>query len=251
MSMVAVGITVDEAERITEQIVGRIDSISENVDVVMGLMREALSRNAHDALGYVSPSAYIADRFGDALSGLSASLRREFVHELSEAGMSARAIAPVFGVTHKTIVQDRQVVPPVPPATPEPIQVDTSTGEVIDAPVTVTETHAIKTVTGLDGKTYKRPEPKPVQPARDFSALSDEQKNFENAKQAAVNIGRGLETLSGFRSEQRRTLILTGWWPLAKNEVPPSQSDLFNPEPLREIAAALNQLANEMEAQRV
>lgn len=42
--------------------------------------------------------------------------RREIVHELSDAGMSTRAIAPIFGVSHKTIVKDGQVVPEVPPA---------------------------------------------------------------------------------------------------------------------------------------
>lgn len=173
--------TEEQAEKVTEQIAYRIDSITENYEVVMSLMRDALARNAHAALGYASPGAYIADRFGQSLQTLGVALRREFVHELSDAGLSTRAIAPVFGVTHKTIVKDRQVVPPVPPEretftieqgggfhepgerieTDTHITVDARTGEVLDEP-TVTEhtvTEKVKTTVGLDGKTYKRAEP--------------------------------------------------------------------------------------------
>lgn len=100
---VAVDMSTDEAERITEQIVGRIDSISENYEVVMMLMRDALARNAHSVLGYVSPGAYIKERFGRSLEALGESIRREFMHELSDAGLSTRAIAPVFNVSHMAV----------------------------------------------------------------------------------------------------------------------------------------------------
>lgn len=246
MSAVAtVSISVDEAERITEQIVGRIDSISENVDAVMSLMREALSRNAHDALGYASPGAYISDRFGSALSGLSASLRREFVHELSEAGMSTRAIAPVFGVSQKTIVTDRQVIPRVSPEpeamrpdevaalmsggfidsvdqVAELIEADPATGEVIEPSVTEhTVTEKVKTTLGLDGKTYTRPAPK----------VDRRRSLVDDAFTANTNLWKAIEAIRTIRNDDRFTRnkadILAALQPSADlaNEI---LADLFN-----------------------
>lgn len=244
MSAVAtVSISVDEAERITEQIVGRIDSISENVDAVMLLMREALSRNAHEALGYPSPGAYISDRFGDAVSGLSASLRREFVHELSEAGMSTRAIAPVFGVSHMTIARD--IESPVTPVTPERVPVmsaeevqrqmiavgtlDAETGEIIDLPgagsaATVTEhtvTEKVTTITGLDGKTYTKPAPK----------VDRRRSIVDDAYTANTNLWKAIEAIRDIRNDDRFTRnkadILAALQPSADlaNEI---LADLFN-----------------------
>lgn len=265
--------TEAEAERVTEQIAFRIDSITENYEVVMVLMRDALARNAHEALGYASPGAYIADRFGKSLQSLGASLRREFVHELSDAGLSTRAIAPVFDVSHMTIARDIESKAPVTPVTPEPVEkmrpdevaalmssgfvetvdelaevvgltVNTRTGEVIEPTVTEhTVTEKVKTTIGLDGKTYKRPEPKPI-PNGDAA-------NKINAIQAAKSIGSALETLLGMTYEKYRHGVVTDWWPLGKDEVPPSQSELFTPSQLRHIAQGLIDTANEMEALRV
>ncbi|WP_372697851.1 hypothetical protein [Arthrobacter sp. JSM 101049] len=68
------------------------------------------------------------------------------VKVLSAEGMSTRAAAPIVGGSHKTVVKDsqarREVVPEVPPA---------------DAP----QFDPDPIVTGRDGKTYVRPEPKP------------------------------------------------------------------------------------------
>lgn len=245
MSAVVVGISVDEAERITEQIVGRIDSISENVDAVMLLMREALSRNAHEALGYPSPGAYISDRFGSALSGLSASLRREFVHELSEAGMSTRAIAPVVGVNQATVVRDLRGDAHASPA-PEPfgasrpftdaeiaeiesspidtssLTVDVATGEVVEPTVTEhTVTEKVKTVTGLDGKTYTKPAPK----------VDRRRSLVDDAYTANTNLWKAIEAIRDIRNDDRFTRnkadILAALQPSADlaNEI---LADLFN-----------------------
>ncbi|KNX38063.1 hypothetical protein [Luteipulveratus halotolerans] len=169
-----------EAERITNRISLRLDTIADNYTAVMPLIREAIERQAYAALGYASPGAYVSERFGDTLTRLGAPLRREVVRELTEAGLSTRAIAPVVGVTHKTVVKDRQaseVVPEVPPA-PQPM-VNVETGEVSDdyepeadyvtdqadldarpEPTPEPEPEPQR-VTGLDGKTYTRPQPKP------------------------------------------------------------------------------------------
>lgn len=264
--------TVEQAERVTEQIAFRIDSITENYEVVMTLMRDALARNAHSALGYVSPGAYIADRFGQSLQTLGAALRREFVHELSDAGLSTRAIAPVFGVSQKTIVKDRQVIPPVSPE-PEPVEqmrpdevaalvrfgfvdnaddlaeiaglnVNTRTGEIIEPTMTEhTVTEKVKTTVGIDGKTYKRPEPKPVPTGGEANRL--------NAIQSAKSIGRSLEALQYLNYENARHGIVTDWWPLGRHEVPPEQAAYFTPAELRKLAQGLNQTADLLEAHHV
>ena len=63
--------------------------------------------------------------------------------------MSTRAIAPIVGTTHKTIVKDLQVVPPVPPEPKTMMLVNPDTGEVEDVPA--------RHITGIDGKEYAVP----------------------------------------------------------------------------------------------
>jgi hypothetical protein len=96
----------DEAERLSTRISLRLETISDNYVAVMPMIREAVDRQAHLALGYASPGAYISDRFGDSLSKLGVEVRREVVRELTAAGLSTRAIAPVVGVSQSTIRDD-------------------------------------------------------------------------------------------------------------------------------------------------
>jgi len=173
MSVALPEFTVDGAERHSQRISIRLDALADNYVAVMPLIREAINRNAHAVLGYASPGAFIKDRFGDALGKLGVELRREVVRELSTAGLSTRAIAPVVGVDKDTVRRDIQrgvFTPPVQNWTPEivpDLSVDASTGEVYEAgdtvhgspEATVTETHTVKIVTGLDGKDYNRSTP--------------------------------------------------------------------------------------------
>jgi hypothetical protein len=95
------------------------------------------------------------------------------VRELTAAGMSTRAIAPVVGVSNKTVHQDLKVLPEVTPE-PQPqwqsatsVLAQTPTGGADAAPSEETaqaDRPAVATpprppVQGLDGKTYTRPEP--------------------------------------------------------------------------------------------
>lgn len=141
--------TAVEAERITSRIADKIDAIADNLEQVMPLIREALTRGAWSALGYDSPTAYVSDRFKGALSRLPREVRQPVVAELAASGMSTRAIAPIVGVTRQQVSNDqRQVARDLPPG-PQPESPD----ETVSRP---------GTVTGLDGKTYTRPEPKPI-----------------------------------------------------------------------------------------
>lgn len=132
------------AERRAMKIGLRLDAIAENYQAVMPMIREAIDLRDDIALGYRSPGDYVSDRFGQALSKLGMELRREVVRELTDAGMSTRAIAPVVGVHHSTVADD------------------------------VAATVGGPTVTvGINGKTY-------VRPPRDAAPLTE--RNFQEAE---------------------------------------------------------------------
>lgn len=191
-------LTEDGAERLSGRISARLDGIADNYVAVMPLIREALNRNAYAVLGYASHGAYIKDRFGDALGKLGIELRREIVRELSSAGLSTRAIAPVVGVSNFTVSKDIAAVSDLTPA-PEPADeplppANPFTGEVIDEPAVVTETHTVKVVTGLDGKEYTRPSA-PSEPRR--RSLVDD------AFTANTRLWEAIERIRSIRNDDR------------------------------------------------
>jgi hypothetical protein len=229
MSLVTVDqITRDDAERLSNRIGLRLDSMADNWTGALPLIREAIEREAFRPLGYASHGAYVADRFGDSLSKLGVELRREIVRELTDAGLSTRAIAPVFGITRQMVSKDikanEEVATELPPVlTDEPgritkltgsnsvadaltdvpdLPVNPQTGEVYEAgdavhgspeaPVTVTETHSVKIVTGLDGKEYKTA---PKEPRR-TSILDD-------ARNAGWQLRKAVERLERIHSDDR------------------------------------------------
>lgn len=183
------------AERRAQQIEARLTAVGESFTTAMQKIREAIEQRDDIALGYRSPGDYIRDRFGRALSGLPVEMRREAVRELTEAGMSTRAIAPVVDVSQQQVARDRQVtlhVSPAPqapePTIPqgEPVSRDVGSGQapegegspgdspVRDAAASAPDVRAAPRppapVTGIDGKTYNRPTPKakpePIKPRR-------------------------------------------------------------------------------------
>lgn len=102
LALVATGEVIEamtrvEAERITARIADKLDTIADHLEQVMPLIGEALTREAWRALGYQTPQAYVEERFKGALTRLPREVRRPVVAELSAAGMSTRAIAPIVG----------------------------------------------------------------------------------------------------------------------------------------------------------
>lgn len=97
-----------EAERITARIADKLDGIADNLEQVLDLIGQALTRQAWSALGYQSPTAYVSERFSGALKRLPIETRRSVVGELSAAGMSTRAIAPIVGVSQQQVAKDRR-----------------------------------------------------------------------------------------------------------------------------------------------
>lgn len=180
------------AERRAERITLRLDAIADNYRAVLPMIREAIEKRDDVALGYASPGAYVSDRFGQALAGLGLDVRRAVVGELTAAGMSTRAIAPVVGVSKSQVATDIQVsstghlpqspvstIPqgepvcravdtgsaPQPEAAPDadPVEAQPRRAGAVDTPPAPVPPK----VTGLDGKTYTRPTPStPSQPKR-------------------------------------------------------------------------------------
>lgn len=118
---------------LTERIRSVATDAADRVRELAALVAEAKAGNAHEALGFASWTAYLADVMSGAPLRLEPDERREVVGMLTDQGMSTRTIAPVVGVTKSEVSRDRQVSRR---GTPGP-------------------------VTGADGKTYRHPAPKP------------------------------------------------------------------------------------------
>ena len=243
------------AERRAERIRDRLDLIADNYTSVLPLIREAIEKRDDIALDYRSVGEYVSDRFGGALTRLGIEVRREVVRELTDAGLSTRAIAPVFGVSRMAIQRDIEagVTTVTPEAFTSGPAVNIETGEVTEPgeslPVTTehTFTEKVKIVTGLDGKTYtstpKQPrEPKPV--------LSGEAAAQDAAEQMAMSFGAGLVTMWMLTAPERRAHVIENWPRGQEAAVPPAQ-EFATPEMFRAIAVALDQLADEWEKTNV
>lgn len=165
-----------EAQRLTMRIRLRLDTIADNYVAVMPLIREAVERRAWESLGYSGVSSYVSECFGDALTKLSVDVRRVVVAELSAAGMSTRAIAPVVGTSHMTVSTDLAGVKGFTPDGPPAASIGSAGGSLVQpqeptAPATAltsvepgtapeqveppASAGAARTITGLDGKTYR------------------------------------------------------------------------------------------------
>lgn len=206
--MTAVEPVMDEAaaRRITQRISLLSGSVRESITKLAELVEEAKAGNAHVALGYRSWTDYLAATLGAEPIVLPPTQRRELVGWLTNEGMSSRAIAPIVGTTHSTVVRDAQVVRDAPA---EPIvarvAVDQETGEILEpaAPQTPRPDEASSPITsgrgpiqGRDGKTYTRPAPDPAREAQ-RAALADltatpadveYRQNFRKAYRAALGI---------------------------------------------------------------
>lgn len=104
----------------------RIARVKASVDTIREDLLALWSGQAWKSLGYESWDALCDAEFEVRLA-LPITQRREVVADLTEAGMSSRAIAGALGVDQKTVVNDRQ------------------SGEELSSPATVT---------GTDGKQY-------------------------------------------------------------------------------------------------
>jgi len=152
-TIVPTTLTEADAARLTTRIYLRLTTIADNTKVVVALIEEAWTGNAHDVLGYPSWTAYVTERFSGALARLDKPERLPLVEMLSGQSMSTRAIASVVGTSHQTVANDL-AGSGVKKLTP-------------DEPVNGTEDVVEKntTITGLDGKTYPSAKVKAIREA--------------------------------------------------------------------------------------
>lgn len=252
-------IDIDAAQRRAERIRFHATNANEAMQSLQKLVHTARELEDHLTLGYSSWTAYVRDIFGDEPLRLARDVRRELVAELADAGMSTRAIAPIVGVTRQMVSKDLAAGGNLVATSPDPVEVegftvDQSTGEIIDGPtlagdVPIVEEHTVtekvRTITGLDGKEYKRPEPqRPRDPKPVLAGSAAEQHNADTNCEVT---GKALITFDAYTYPSHRSRMLDTWWPMGKDNIQPMHAALFNPRDIRRIAAGLMNLADEME----
>lgn len=205
--------------------------VRENLPKLWRLIEEAKNGGDDRLLGYASWTAYVTDVFSDEPMRLPREERQQLVSMLAGEGMSTRAIAPIVGVDNKTVHNDLKrvavvenstpagpsIIAPADPAVIEaldaidqdvadsldndapspawPDHVNLATGELPDEPATVTETHTVKVVTGLDGKSYTQTAPSA--PRR--SSIIDAARN------AGWELRKAVERLERIQNDDRFT----------------------------------------------
>ncbi len=99
------------AARATE-IRARLESLAGHLEEIPALVREAWTAGDWETLGYGTWKAYVTGEFGTELLRLDRSVRKEWVRQLTGAGMSTREIAPVVNASDTTVMRDQGWAPP-------------------------------------------------------------------------------------------------------------------------------------------
>lgn len=243
------------AERRAERIRLRLDNIADNYAAVMPMIREAIKERDDIALGYRSPGDYVRDRFGGALERLGVDVRRAVVHELTEAGLSTRAIAPIVGASEATVWRDTQTgASREAPAPQSPESVDggeavADSGQTLATAdgVIIAETQHVdiepRAVVGIDGKTYPA---RSTRPARRETTDLPEWSNQDRAEELAQGLAGHIAAMWALTIPERRAEYIHTW-KLGTRESFVLGADYITPENFRAISAALLTFANEWE----
>jgi hypothetical protein len=133
----------EAAEALDGRIRRMAHTIHGNIEAIARLVEEAKDRRIHLALGFPSWTAYLADALGGQRVALPVESRKELVCYLADEGMSERAIATVTGTAKTTVHRDLE-------------HGDASEAGGPSGPPE-------RIVTGVDGKTYRKPPPRPPQ----------------------------------------------------------------------------------------
>lgn len=204
---------IDAARKLDGRIRLMSESVAGSVTTLLALIAEAQQGRIHRVLGFASWPAYLADALSRLRLAVNAIERRELVAVMADEGMSNRAIAQAVGVTEITVRRDRQVrhdVAPEPVSLVAPL-VDAAHAE---AAAVIEASRQLPVITGIDGKTYTRPEPKPPTPRRRRPITDAFSEQVRKATQVARTLerlsdddrfGRNAEALSYSRSDIVRT----------------------------------------------
>jgi len=160
MSVAMMMLSASEAQRLTQRIKLTASGVRDGLFKLRNLVDEAKDSNVWQVLGFASWTAYLADTLGSEPMRLDRGERQELVAYLSGEGMSTRAIAPIVGVSREQVridvAGDKKLSPGRGPVDEPEVMADPVTGEVLDDKPIPTPSAKI---TGLDGKTYAKPEP--------------------------------------------------------------------------------------------
>lgn len=247
----------DDARRLTDRIRLLSETIAETLDKLADLIDQARVGSAWLALGYRSWTEYVSVEFASVLPRLDREPRQEFVKELASRGMSSRAIAPVVGVADRQVRRDLSGGTSVPPpSSSEASPADDEEPEIASAEAGATGARAVEAtatseepegyraprhnVTGIDGKQYTRPEPRPA-PLR-----SPEQ---QNAEEFAVRFAGQMFSLQAMQHAHMRRGAIEKWR-TGRSAVSPVQAPYASPEKIRAVAEGLLALADEWEQTR-
>lgn len=182
MTELTVAMTEHEARRVTERIRAIAVTVKDQLEKLQTLLNEARDGEAWRVLGYASWTAYLTDVMGEQPLRLPRDERQQIVGYLAGEGMSSRAIAPIVGASHMTVERDRQAgVTNVTPEQAPAADYVTDQADLDAAPELPDEgggaphdsgdaepsedeglslpSPSSRSVTGLDGKQYARPEP--------------------------------------------------------------------------------------------
>lgn len=181
MTALTVAMTEHEARRVTERIRAIAVTVKDQLEKLQTLLNEARDGEAWRILGYASWTAYLADVMGEQPLRLPRDERQQIVGYLAGEGMSSRAIAPIVGATDRTVRNDMSGGKDFPPdhtpavdyvtdqadldAAPElpdegaPTPHDSGDAEPSEDEGLSVPSPSSRSVTGLDGKQYTRPEP--------------------------------------------------------------------------------------------
>lgn len=217
-------IGADEARRLTTEAQNEFRSGAAHTARAWELVEEAVMGGGHIDLGYRSPGDYLQAEFDGVLAGFNIAERRLAVRTMTSWGLSTRAIAPVVGVSDRTVSADQKAgakgFAPAP-QTPEPVEdgeADAGSGQTPEGeaapgddarPPVPSDSLPRPAVTGIDGKTY--PKPKPKKPAR--KPLTD------SFRDAALDLDKLVSRWQRLADDDR--------FPRNKNEVARYANDLI------------------------
>ena len=184
MTALTVAMTEHEARRVTERIRAIAVTVKDQLEKLQTLLNEARDGEAWRVLGYASWTAYLADVMGEQPLRLPRDERQQIVGYLAGEGMSSRAISRVVEDLPPRTAARWAAKSGVPDGTPEPTPAAdyvTDQADLDAAPELPDEGAATphdsgdaepsedeglslpspssRSVTGLDGKQYARPEP--------------------------------------------------------------------------------------------
>lgn len=194
-------VTAEHASRWAERARLDLEAAADRGEAGLNKIRRAIAERHDAVMGYRSIGDYVGTEYADALGNVcrvfGVEFRREVVQELTSAGMSTRAIAPVVGVSNFTVHKDREAG--VSDLTPDPESADVIDADLVDDEPEAHDDEpapapAPPPVVGRDGKTYKRPEPKAPSRATPRRALPDQ--FFDAAYDAAKKV-ESLHRLTG------------------------------------------------------